>query len=291
MTWDETIYFIQDKPEFSELIKQAYLDVNLPSNVESFMKSDEFSETLRIIKEYYSKDNNITLADLGAGNGMASCAFTLKGYKVTSIEPDDSNIAGTGAIQSLSKHYNLRNLDIVKSYGEEIPLAENTFDIVYARQTLHHAYNLPSLMNEVSRILKPGGLFISLRDHVVYNDTDKEWFLKSHPLQEFYGGENAYTYEQYKNAISSSGLRIMRTYKHYDNVVNYAPLSPQMLIEIKHQKINTINNHLKTKLGFIGQLQIIHFLYLRYFLIYKGPLLDESKIPGRLITFIAKKTQ
>ncbi len=291
MNWDETIYFIQNKPEFYDIVKHAYLSTDLKLNVQNFIQSDEFAETLSLFNKYLPNNSKdaLKIADLGAGNGIASIAFALKGLYVTAIEPDKSNIAGAGAINLLKKDYNLSNLDIVESFGENIPLQSNYFDILYTRQTLHHAANLEKLMTESFRILKHGGLFISLRDHVVFNEKDKKWFLDSHPLQKFYGGENAFTFHDYKKAITMSGLKIQQIFRHYDNVINYAPLKPSNLHGLKAQKKAILNNHLKRRIGLIGKVTFVQKLYHLYYSFKKGALLDEKEIPGRLITFIAIK--
>jgi ubiquinone/menaquinone biosynthesis C-methylase UbiE len=289
MTWDETINYIQNRPEYAELIKQAYLDIDGVKNVESFIASEELKETLNIFKRYTHLQHVNSIADMGAGNGMASVAFSLKGFNVSAIEPDIGEIAGTGAISKLIKHYNLSNLNIIESFGEKIPVEDNSFDIVYARQVLHHAHDLPKLMEEVFRILKPNGFFISLRDHVIYNEEDKKWFFESHPLQKYYGGENAFTYLQYETAIKNSGLKIMKVLKHYESVVNYAPLTTDMLNDLKKQKKEVLYNHLANKYGSFGKILLLRNLYLIYYYLKFGNLLDESLIPGRLITFIAKK--
>lgn len=59
---------------------------------------------------------------------------------------------------------------------------------VFARQVLHHARNLEMLCREVSRVLKPHGIFIATREHVISKPEDLARFLKKHPLHQFYGG-------------------------------------------------------------------------------------------------------
>ena len=53
MNWHETIQFIRTKPEYEWLVKNAYFDEDLVGNVERFLQSEEFNETLKIITDLY----------------------------------------------------------------------------------------------------------------------------------------------------------------------------------------------------------------------------------------------
>ncbi|MBC7747661.1 MAG: methyltransferase domain-containing protein, partial [Methylotenera sp.] len=208
MTWEETIKFIRTQPEFKGLVEKAYFEEDLPLNVERFKKSEEFIETLELLKQYqpYAK----SILDIGSGNGISAIALALEGYNVVTIEPDSSDTVGGGAIRKLKEHYNLSNLEVHEAFAEELQLPNANFDIVYARQCMHHAYDLNKFVAEASRATKKGGLFITIRDHVIFNKKDKEWFLATHPLQKFYGGENAFTPTEYKNAMVKAGLQIIK---------------------------------------------------------------------------------
>lgn len=67
------------------------------------------------------------------------------------------------------------------------------FDVVFARQAMHHAYHLESFILAAYRVLNNKGILITIRDHVVETPKEKEIFLANHPLHKFYGGENAFS--------------------------------------------------------------------------------------------------
>ena len=75
---------------------------------------------------------------------------------------------------------------------------------------MHHAQDLNKFIKESARVLKRGGHLFTIRDHVIFNESDKEWFFQNHPLHKFYGGENAYTAEEYRNAFQQAGLVIFK---------------------------------------------------------------------------------
>src|SRR5258708_18100860 len=90
---------------------------------------------------------------------------------------------------------------------------------------MHHAYYLNSFKKNLTRLIKPGGFLFTVRDHVIYNEQDKRWFLESHPLQKYYGGENAFTEMEYRLAMYQAGLEVVKVLKYYDSVINYFPIT------------------------------------------------------------------
>lgn len=286
-TWEETIEFIRTQPDYKDLVAKAYFEADLPVNVERFRKSEEFIETLKLLKEFQS--NAKTILDIGSGNGISSIALALEGYEVVTVEPDPSKTIGAGAIRILKEYYKLKNIDIYETYAEEIKFPSESFDIVYTRQCMHHAYDLNKFVLEASRVLKKGGLLITVRDHVIFNPKDKEWFLESHPLQKFYGGENAFTYDEYSLAMSKADLDIKLVLKHFDSPINYFPLTKIEKIKEEEESINFINSIVSKKLGFLSKIEFFKELANRYVKGKLGLVHNENKVPGRMYTFLSTK--
>jgi SAM-dependent methyltransferase len=285
MNWHQTIEFIQNNPDYDALVKDTYISKDLVWNAKEFLNSAEFQATLKILRaEGCGKGS---LLDIGAGNGISSYAFALSGFNVTAIEPDDSVTVGTGAILSLASRFKLNSLRVIKGFAENLKIEGKQFDVVYARQSLHHAADLSKFVQTAYDLLKPGGVFITVRDHVIFDQEDKEWFLEMHPLHKFYGGENAFTEKEYLHEFKKSGFRVLKMLKHYDSVINYAPLT--------ESERNTIPKGLEHKLSeYIAGLAHITFVKLLVRKIYdlRGvQLFDEAAVAGRLRTFVLKKPE
>lgn len=289
MTWEETIQFIRKQPEYKDLVELAYFEEDLSLNVDRFRKSSEFLETKNILSQFFKLDSSITLLDIGSGNGISCVSFALEGLNVTAVEPDPSNTIGAGAIRRLKDIYKLKELTIHQAFAEELKFADASFDIVYARQCLHHAYDLTRFVNECSRVLKPGGILFTVRDHVVFNEEDKKWFLNSHPLQKFYGGENAFSPDEYKNAIRNSGLLLIKEIKHFESVINHFPLSvrEKNQIEVAHE--NRLEKAVNEKLKIFKNILFLKNLALSILRKRRPVALDEIKVPGRMYSFLAQK--
>jgi SAM-dependent methyltransferase len=110
----------------------------------------------------------LRLLDLGCGAGENSVYFALKGahcigtdYSPGMVEKALNLAAANGVV------IEARTMNAL-----EIDFPENSFDIVYAANVLHHLPDPERAIREVHRVLKPGGKFCfwdPLRDNPVIN--------------------------------------------------------------------------------------------------------------------------
>jgi len=169
MNWEETIEYIRKKPEYQGLVEDAYFQKDLVKNVEKFIREPEYRETLQIIKKY-SRSPIEKVLDIGCGSGISTIGFALQSWEVDAVEPDPSSTIGAGAVRELADHYKVDHLvNVHECFAEDVNFPSNHFDLVYARQSMHHANDLQKFIAEGVRTLKPGGLFLTVRDHVVYD--------------------------------------------------------------------------------------------------------------------------
>ncbi|MEP7108051.1 MAG: class I SAM-dependent methyltransferase [Ferruginibacter sp.] len=287
MTWEDTIKQIRRDPEFSQLVIDAFFDEDIVSNVERFRMSSEFIETLRLI-EAYSPDAT-SILDIGSGNGISAISLALNHYNVLVIEPNKSDTVGAGAIKILKQHYSLSNIEIHECFAEEAKGIEDQFNVVYVRQALHHAFDLNRFVLSAATALKKNGVFIAAREHVIYNDIDKKWFLDTHPLQKLYGGENAFTLSEYIAAFEVNGLEILKILNHYETVINYYPLNSNDIKKIGGAELDIYRQYLIKKLPLIGSSTLVWYLYKHFKGLGKIKFPQDKNIPGRLSTFICKK--
>jgi len=265
ITWEEAVRWYCCQPGNEQAVLDNYFDDNVVDAAQRFSRSREFMETLALLPA----PRNGRLLEIGAGRGIASYAFAVNGYMVTAMEPDPSNFVGAGAIRKLAQETTI-NISVIENVGELLPFDDACFDIVYVRQALHHAKDLYKFTSEIARVLTNNGLFIAAREHVIDHESDLTAFLDSHPLHHRYGGENAYTLNQYVHAINTGGLKLKRSIATFNSDINLYPSSQNELLI-----------HFSQNFGFRLPL-FFHNLLFSYYS-------ATTKAPGRLYTFLAIK--
>jgi ubiquinone/menaquinone biosynthesis C-methylase UbiE len=274
MTWEEAVQELRSKPENKQAILENYFDADVEAACNRFSESEEFNEVLK-----YIPSNAKTVLDIGAGRGMATYGFAKKGFNATALEPDGSYDVGAGAIRNLAQKHNLK-VNVVETFGEALPFENNSFDVVYVRQVLHHANDLEKFCKEVHRVLKPNGTFIATREHVLTNENDLQVFLNNHPLHHLYGGEHAFTLNFYLKCITDSGMKISNIIHPYSSVINFAPLTKVQMRQ------NFANSLAKLTGSFIAKFILnIDFIYKKIADVKAA----SDKTPGRVYSFIATK--
>lgn len=220
MTLDEAILCLRADPSWADLVEDAYVGRDVAASADRFFRSAEFTDVERLLGPML---HHAVVADIGAGTGIASYALHKSGAsKVFAVEPDPSDEIGRGAIERLRESTSTP-IQILDGWGEGLPLPDDSIDVVYSRQVLHHAADLERFMSEVARVLRPGGVLLACREHVVDNDSQKMAFLDSHPVHRLAGGENAFSLPQYLAAIAASGLVLKALLGPWDSVINAFP--------------------------------------------------------------------
>lgn len=88
------------------------------------------------------------LLEVGAGSGYQSRRLMDDGFDVSAIDLSTSNYS------------DCRLFDVVDYDGRSIPFADNEFDVVFSSSVLEHVTDLPTLQNEIHRVLKPDGIAV-----------------------------------------------------------------------------------------------------------------------------------
>ncbi|MGH7884445.1 MAG: class I SAM-dependent methyltransferase [Thermodesulfobacteriota bacterium] len=279
ISYEESVRWLQSQPEYKEFVKLCYLDENTYEAAERFSKSEEFNEVVKLLL-LDKTQNRMKILDMGCGNGIASYAFAVSGHDVYSVDPERGETSGLIAAKKLSKEVKKGSIKLIQAFAESLPFKHNSFDIVYARQALHHFFDLETGLQECARVIKKGGILIATREHIVDNNEQLKCFLDNHILHQIHGGENAYPLNRYIISLKKSGFKISKLLLHYQTVINHFPESNQQLK-------NNFEKSLAKIFGKKLSLFIARVSLLEYF--YRKKLSKIHNFSGRFNTFICKK--
>jgi ubiquinone/menaquinone biosynthesis C-methylase UbiE len=101
----------------------------------------------------FKRSNGLKTLEIGVGLGADHQSFAEGGADLRGIDLTPR------AIEHTSRRFALFGLSSKLAQGdaENLPFADDTFDLVYSWGVLHHSPDTPKAFQEVLRVLKPGG--------------------------------------------------------------------------------------------------------------------------------------
>lgn len=85
------------------------------------------------------------LLEVGSGDGYMGSLLIKCGFEVVCTDPQPRDP---------------RHCEIIETTSDELPFADDEFDVIFSSNVLEHIENLDAALAEQTRVLKPGGLMI-----------------------------------------------------------------------------------------------------------------------------------
>lgn len=101
----------------------------------------------------------LTIADLGAGEGSFSLLLARGAARVIAVDAS-SKMLEVGREQAQSN--GIENVEFRLGDMEELPIDDESVDLAFFSQSLHHAVHPERAIREAARILRPGGRIVIL---------------------------------------------------------------------------------------------------------------------------------
>jgi SAM-dependent methyltransferase len=115
-----------------------------------------FQQMLHLTLEEVNPSPGELILDVGCGKAIDGARLWAKGAKVVGLEPSRVMIAR--AKEYLSE--NDSPIALSQGIGENLPFTPHSFDKVICKGALDHFFSPGKVMEEVARVLKPGGEMI-----------------------------------------------------------------------------------------------------------------------------------
>ncbi|HET7085931.1 MAG TPA: class I SAM-dependent methyltransferase [Rhizomicrobium sp.] len=146
---------------------------------------------------------------VGCGDGKDAILFAKSGAKVSGFDISPDMLAVARTREKLS---NVSGIDFGEMPSESLTYPDETFDLVFARDILHHV-DISQTMREVTRVAKRGALFVasevyshSITDRIRHARWIEGW-LYPRVQKIIYGNEKPYiTEDERKMTEVDTGL-------------------------------------------------------------------------------------
>lgn len=106
----------------------------------------------------FTRHKDKRVLEIGVGAGTDHLQWARAGVDLYGVDLTDAGIDITSRrLAMYGLESNLKQVD-----AETLPYEDNSFDIVYSWGVIHHSNNPEAIINEIKRVLKPGGNFIGM---------------------------------------------------------------------------------------------------------------------------------
>lgn len=144
----------------SYLAKLAKIDVEI--TVRDLLDNNKPKEQIEILKQYIPENElrGKRLLEIGSGPGIFNfVARKDYGIEAWGIEPGSEGFDGFYEIsREFLEDNGMESERIIKGIGENIPFADEEFDIVYSTNVLEHVDSPEKVLSEAIRVCRPGGV-------------------------------------------------------------------------------------------------------------------------------------
>lgn len=121
---------------------------------------------LKKIKNHFA-EKKVEILDVGCGAGFLTNEFAPEGYPMTGVDLSKESL-------KVAAHYDkTKSVKYLEADALHLPFPDNSFDVVTCMDFLEHVENPELYIKEISRVLRPDGLFF----FHTFNRNPLSWLL------------------------------------------------------------------------------------------------------------------
>lgn len=110
------------------------------------------AKVISVLEDFFDDLKDLGLLDVSCSTGIMAYEYSLKAGSVTGIDIDRA------AVEFASEHNNRENIEYLVMDAMNTGFEPDMFDILVCNQTYEHVPDAKKLLDEIYRVLKPGGV-------------------------------------------------------------------------------------------------------------------------------------
>ena len=198
--------FTQDKQEEIR-INLAQFDKERDDYVGSSWGDKKMKRVVKFLEKFFDLNHgSYTILDLGCG-GM-----TLGGEldKIPSFDVVGIDLVARLLLELSKKR--TPHIPLITGDAEIMPFKANVFDLIVHNQFIHHFFYRIPVLSEVKRVLKPGGLLVSIETNGWNPYVHYRHYSKRVKGQSFIGdNENPFSILRFTQELKAAGYDVIKS--------------------------------------------------------------------------------
>jgi ubiquinone/menaquinone biosynthesis C-methylase UbiE len=164
-------------------------------------------ETLQILLELVKPQPDWQALDVATGAGHTALLFAPHVARVVATDLTEAMLAKA---EELAQARGLSNMETQLADVEALPFEANTFDLVTCRIAMHHFSNPHQALDEIARVLKPGGVF-GFTDNVTVPDKQAAGYYNAYEKLRDPSHNWVYPLVRLESMFEKAGLQVEAT--------------------------------------------------------------------------------
>ncbi len=163
--WEGKIKAEPGTPEFFDQSDLRALEAHRPFAHPHFPAEEAYGQLIS-----WNRVHGKRVLEIGCGMGLHASLFAKAGAQITTMD-----LTAT-ATRLARRRFSANKIpaSIIRADGEQLPFSANTFDQVWSWGVIHHSMHTETIVDEVYRVLKPGGLFQAM---VYHRQSVRYWII------------------------------------------------------------------------------------------------------------------